>query len=256
MGHFTAVFMLARQIQKCSQEILFNARMNEDLQSQLDWLAGLDFKPFVASFRKDEDRLAFWINLYNGLTVHYLRNKPELLQDSSSRRAHFNDKKIRIAGKDLSLNIIEHGILRRSKVWWSLGYLPDPFSSRTVKELRVEKLDPRLHFALNCGGKSCPPIRHYEPEKIHDQLELASASFIESESSIAEDGGTVHISRLFQWYQGDFGGLQGIRSWIAAYLPVPQGKWKIKYQAYDWTLGLPDVPPKEDTGSQGLSSNG
>jgi len=255
MGHFTAVFMLARQIQKCSQEILFKARMGEDLQDQLDWLAQLEFKPFVASFRRDEERLAFWINLYNGLTVHHLRNKPETLSKSTSRRLHFNEKKICIAGKDLSFNMIEHGILRRSKVWWSLGYLGDPFSSRTVKALQVDRLDPRLHFALNCGGLSCPPIRHYDPEGIHEQLDLAASAFIEGGSEVSVEGDVVHISRLFQWYQGDFGGPEGIRSWIASYMPVPSGKWKIRYQAYDWTLGLPEVPPREDTGSQGMSSN-
>ena len=80
----------------------------------------------------------------------------------------------------MSLDDIEHGILRRSKIKWSEGYFNKLFPSKFEKENRVNKVDYRIHFALNCGARSCPPIAFYDPEKLDKQLDVATMIYLKS----------------------------------------------------------------------------
>ena len=74
-------------------------------------------------------------------------------------------------------------------------------------EFTIIPLDPRIHFALVCGARSCPPIGFYEAEQIDFQLQLAAESFINSSQvKILPQEGTVLISKIFKWYKSDFGG--------------------------------------------------
>ena len=62
----------------------------------------------------------------------------------------------------------------------------------------------RIHFALNCGARSCPPIRVYDAAKLDRQLDTAAKSFVSQEAEVAE-GGVAKVSKIFMWYKGDFG---------------------------------------------------
>ena len=81
----------------------------------------------------------------------YLSKNPELYL---KRNPLFGKKIIDIAGKRISLDEIEHGLLRHSKVKWGLGYINNIFPSHFEKMNRVSKVDYRIHFALNCGAGS------------------------------------------------------------------------------------------------------
>ncbi|MFZ8458418.1 DUF547 domain-containing protein, partial [Staphylococcus aureus] len=77
-----------------------------------------------------------------------------------------------------SYDDIEHGILRKSSIKWSLGYAKKWFPSTKEKLLRVNKVDYRIHFALNCGAKSCPPIAFYDDAKLDAQLDIATKAYL------------------------------------------------------------------------------
>jgi hypothetical protein len=77
-----------------------------------------------------------------------------LITRLSNKKSFFTVKQINVANKQLSLDEIEHGILRRSKIKWSLGYLNKLFPSAFEKHQRADKADYRIHFALNCGAKA------------------------------------------------------------------------------------------------------
>ncbi|MEF8801285.1 MAG: DUF547 domain-containing protein [Halolamina sp.] len=176
---------------------------------------------------------AFWLNTYNAYAQYHLERKPELYD---SRRRFFGGKRLRIAGKQLSLDDVEHGILRASASKYGLGYLPRPFPSAFERSHRLPTVDPRIHFALNCGAESCPPILAYSAESVDEELEWATEGFLESNAS-RDDEGVVWLSRLFLYYRGDFGGRSGIYDFLERYAVVHPGERPtVRYQEYDWTL--------------------
>ena len=84
-----------------------------------------------------------------------------------------------IGGLSYSLNDMENGILRNNRRSMGTLYMR-PFSSDDPRlELAIEPVDPRIHFALNCGAKSCPPIKTFSALEIDDQLDLATKAFLE-----------------------------------------------------------------------------
>lgn len=174
----------------------------------------------------------FWINIYNSF-FQILRKYQDLRQPKI-----YTEKQISIAGHQISLDDVEHGILRRFRYKYSLGYLPNPFICSHIKKWAVTSVDFRIHFALNCGAKSCPPIAFYSVDQLEEQLELASLSFIKGETHVDEQKKKIHISRLFLWFLNDFGGKRGSRKIISKYLARDFSRYKIAYNNYSWEESL------------------
>ncbi len=221
---------------RLSQNFLYAAKTGDGTQTYIDSIAHLDESQLQAQLGNDQKRLAFWLNLYNGFTQVILKKDPDQYQ---SRNAFFSANLIDVAGHRLSLDGIEHGILRHSKIKWSEGYLGKPFPPAFEKKMRVEKLDWRIHFALNCGAKSCPPIAFYEPEHIDQQLTTATRSYLKGECSYDEAANTVSVPALMGWFRGDFGGKKNIIIILKANKIIPQSSApKLKFKPYDWNLYL------------------
>lgn len=195
-------------------------------------LEAITYDELQASLDTDEQKKAFWVNIYNAffqlLRTEWHLTPPEV----------FRKRVIRIAGRAFSLDDIEHGILRRYRLKWGLGYLSNPFVREILKNLAVKKMDFRIHFALNCGARSCPPIAFYTSDKINQQLDLATQSFLEAETSVFSEKKEIHITRLFQWYIGDFGGRAGIRRLLEDKLQLKTKGFRLVYKNYDWTEAL------------------
>lgn len=183
----------------------------------------------------DDQRLAFWINLYNAYIQVILTKEPGLYKD---RNAFFKKKQINIGGKMFSFSDIEHGILRRSQNEYFLGYILKFFPSKPEKMFRVDKVDWRIHFALNCGAKSCPPIRVYYVDEVRDQLELAARTFLSQYTKYDPIKKSAKVTALFTWFQGDFGGYESIKKILVRYKLIPDTKTELVTETYDWTLKL------------------
>jgi hypothetical protein len=220
-----------------SHDLLLAVRRGAPTAELRRQLAALPAEDLAAALGTDAERLAFWINLYNAFSQLLLTEHRAEFERNRTR--FFGAKRIDVAGYRVSLNEIEHGVLRRAKIWWSLGYLPRPFPGEFVRRYRVDRLDARIHFALNCGAASCPPIAAYDSERIDAQLALATASFLESETRYDAATHTAHVSRLLLWYLGDFGGTPGIRRLLEHHERVPVGtRPRIRFGPYDWSLAL------------------
>ena len=193
----------------------------------------------LAEDLKEEDaRKTFWINCYNAFVHILIKEKSPDFSSQGARTEFFGAKNIVIAGEPLSLNDIEHGMLRHSKVWWSLGHLNKISSNPFEKEFRV-KLDYRIHFALNCGASSCPAIRFYEAERINEQLDVAMKSFLSQDVKFDESNRTATVSQIFSWYRGDFGGKKGIVKLLYRNQLIPTDKnITLKFSEYDWSIVL------------------
>ncbi len=219
-------------IVKLSEQLLFQVRMQEPATAPVEQLAALSFGTLRLALDTDERKKAFWINVYNSF-FQLLRSEKKV-----SKPEIFRKKLIVIAGTAFSLDDIEHGILRRNRLKWASGYLPNPFASIVLKQLAVSKLDFRIHFALNCGARSCPPIAFYSPDKIEWQLETAMLAFLEAETEVFNEKNEIQITPLFQWYLGDFGGMRGVRRLLHEKLGLDTTGKRLILNKYDWTEHL------------------
>jgi len=192
------------------------------IQQHLTDLATID----LSQFQTDAAKIAFWVNVYNGLTNYWVIEKGIKKSMKEKPFLVFFDK-VTIGGHRFSLDDIEHGILRRNRR--SLYKFCPQFSKRDPRQvLMVERLDYRIHFALNCGAKSCPAIAFYDKEQLEQQLQIAEESFIEQEFLVDEAQNTLACSRIFWLYKKDFNQI---------YINDPRYKnYKISYLKYDFSL--------------------
>lgn len=197
-----------------------------DAAAALERLSEADLS---AGLPDDDARLAFWIDVYNASA------QQQSLDEVASARGRlrlFRRPAVKVADEALSLDAIEHGILRRSRWKFGLGYLGNPIPSRFERRHRVEHIDARLHFALNCGAMSCPPIGAYEAAAIQEQLDQATRAFLARH--VTDEGPVVRLPTVMLWFIGDFGGRGGLRRFLARY-GIETLDRRIRFHRYDWT---------------------
>ncbi len=219
-----------------SQNLLRAMRDGKDAETYVQQIAEINPAKFKAQIDNDEKKLAFWINTYNGLIQYHLTKKPELYND---RGDFFSDDLLVVAGQQTSFDNLEHGILRRGTSKLSKGYFKNPFRDDWYKQYHVDKIDWRIHFALNCGAADCPPIRIYDAESIYDQLNASSRQYLKAQVEYDKEEKEIYVPALMNWFSGDFGGSDGVRNILEknGYLE-PGSDYDIEYKSYDWTLKL------------------
>lgn len=186
--------------------------------------------------------MTFWINLYNALIIDAVISF-DIQGSMMSRPGIFRQAAYNVGGMRFSADEIEHGILRRNRPNPVVRLRPfaegDPRLS-----LMVEHLDPRIHFSLVCGARSCPPIAYYDHEHLDRQLDQAAAAFINGDGvHYLPETNTLQLSRIFQWYLADFGGLPAALALIQRHMlnnevrsVLESGDFRIRYMQYDWSV--------------------
>lgn len=219
---------------KHAQQLLYAVRTDAPIDSIVNLIAKYDYQSVEAMLDDDSKRKAFWLNIYNAFTQILLSTDEAAY---THRNKFFSQKKIIVAGQKMSLDLIEHGLLRKSKIKISLGYLNKPFVSGLEKKWSIDSLDARIHFALNCGATSCPPIAFYNELEIDTQLEAATINFLKHDAVYDSIKNTVTISKIFSWFRGDFGGKKGTIQFLKTYniLP-PDAMPQLIYKKYDWII--------------------
>lgn len=219
-----------------SQQLLLGAKTHESTESLEEVIQNSSGKTLMQQLKDDNHKKAFWINIYNAYTQIILSKNPGKYKN---RNSFFSARQINIAGNQLSLDDIEHGLLRHSKIKWSLGYLNKWFPTTFEKEQRVDIVDYRIHFTLNCGAKSCPPIAFYKPEQLDKQLDMATKAYLQSEAEYNESKNTVELPAVMGWFRGDFGGKKKMVGLLHRLQIVPEEKRPvIKFKGYSWNLLL------------------
>lgn len=170
------------------------------------------------------EQFAFWANLYNAVTIDVvLDNWPvRSIRDirSGLRPGPWRRKLVTVGGVELTLDDMEHNILRRG---WS---------------------DPRVHYAVNCASISCPnlPLRALRGATLGPTLDDAARVFVNTPRAVRFDGDVLVVSSLYKWYAADFGGSDsGIIAHLARHAAEPlksrlQAASRIGRDAYDWSI--------------------
>jgi hypothetical protein len=212
------------------------------------------------SFSTRQEKIAFWINLYNALVldaVIYFGVQRSVTEGRLGVLAFFRRAAYNVGGYRVSADDIEHGILRSNK---GHPYLPGAHFSQDdqCQKWAISPLDVRIHFALNCASRSCPPIQAYAAEQLDSQLNLAASNFVYNHVQINADQKIMTTSAIFRWYQGDFGGRKGVLKFIANHLPQGERReWlldnqrnvRLRYEPYDWGLNVFDHTTSNAVGS-------
>ena len=221
-------------IQK-AEDFLRDIRDKKELDHYLKTFEHAKLDNIFYQVETDNQKLAFWINLYNAYIQVILTKNPGMYND---RRNFFNEKQINIGGHLFSFADIEHGILRHSQHPFFLGYFTRPFPDKIEKKLRVSKRNYKIHFALNCGAKSCPPVAIFDVDKIEEQLFKSTEKYLNETTKYVPSENTVYVTSLFSWFRGDFGGINGIKQILTIFKHIDTNNLKVKTTTYDWTLKL------------------
>ena len=160
-----------------------------------------------------EEQLAYWINAYNAFTVKLILDNPSVksIKDLHGGKP-WDVKWIKIGTKTYSLNGIENDIIR------------------------PQFKEPRIHFAVNCAAKSCPPLlnKAWTAQNLNTNLEQQAKLFINNTKFNQITANEVKVSRIFEWYSSDFGNLI---DYLNKYSSVKiNAKAKVTFIDYNWAL--------------------
>jgi len=148
--------------------------------------------------------LAFGINVYN-LMVKYAFIKVGIPITSVERSSFFGKVSFDIGGDVMSFSDLENGVLRGNK---RAPYaLSVPFSKDDPRRrLALDKMDNRIHFGLNCGAKSCPPVKKFSADAIEEELRIVAQAFCEQDDNVGinEEKYELSLNTILNWYRSDF----------------------------------------------------
>ncbi len=158
------------------------------------------------------DALAFYINLYNLATINLIATNYPLksIKDLYNGKP-WDENFIQLGNKKVSLNHIENEIVR------------------------PKYKDARIHFALNCGATSCPPLLNvpFEGKTLDSQLNAQTKGFINNDKANTITATKIAISKIFDWYKVDFG---DVKTFLLKYTSKPVGNQTISFTDYNWAL--------------------
>ncbi|XP_064635084.1 uncharacterized protein LOC135492501 [Lineus longissimus] len=208
-------------------------------------LKTIDLEPLSVDERK-----VLFLNVYNVLTIHGLVDLDEIPTSVLNIQQFWKSTAYDIGGYVFTLDDIEHGILRANRGHPASTH---PQFGNTDPRLKfaLKEVDPRIHFALVCGAKSCPAINVYSEKNLDRALEAAAKNFCHQEVTCHIKFNEIGLSKIFQWYREDFGktDVDAIR-WAMSYVCEDvqygislllekleeEGKVEIKYRDYNWRL--------------------
>ncbi|MCG3729893.1 DUF547 domain-containing protein [Vibrio cincinnatiensis] len=218
ISHHSWQIMLDNYLIQHDQQTLFAyAQVSQDdqetLQNYLNQLSQFDPRRL-----NKREQYAYWINLYNALTVKIiLENYPLTSITKLGGWFQFGPwdlPLITIQGQDLTLNDIEHRILR--PIWQ----------------------DPKIHYVLNCASLGCPNLQAkvFTAKNIDSQLEEAAQAFINSTKGAQFKESSLILSTIYKWYADDFGNKAQLLQHLSRYRPeLSHYTGRIRYE-YNWSL--------------------
>jgi len=174
-----------------------------------------------------EELLALLINAYNAFTLDWVVENLPLVSIRETSEP-WTGERHRLGGSTVSLDFIEHSLLR----------VPELFD------------EPRIHFAVNCASRGCPPLsaKAFVGGRIREQLAGATTRALAREDQLRVEGDRVRVTRLLDWFASDFERDGGTRAgFLARYAPPParalleaQGDRVLSFLEYDWSLNGTD----------------
>jgi hypothetical protein len=221
-----------------SQNLISNILEKKEYVHLIGELYYMKYSDLVNLLDEDNKKKAFWINIYNSFARIKLANEKE--KKLFPKLIFFEKKDIEISNLKLSLDDIEHKILRKSQMKYFKGYYSRfIFLDKWEKDLRLYYRDPRINFALNFCSKGCPIVKPYGLD-IETTLNHSTRNFLYSESDFNKITNMMDTSKIFDWYNGDFQGRLGVIKLHKEYSIIPyhldEKYIKIDFKEFNWEL--------------------
>jgi Protein of unknown function, DUF547 len=164
----------------------------------------------------ENEKKAFYVNAYNLIVIYWVTEYYPL-KSPLDKSGFFDKVKHKVAGEELSLNALE------------------------IKKLLLPYKDGRFHFVLACAAKSCPPLASFaiQPDKLEQQLDERTTLALNNNEwlRVENTDKKVALSKIFDWYKGDFTQKGSAIDWINQYRKVKiPTDFKIEYYEYNWAL--------------------
>ncbi|MEM7124244.1 MAG: DUF547 domain-containing protein [Pseudomonadota bacterium] len=213
----------------------------DSLRRYIDDMAAVDVTAYVRA-----EQMAYWVNLYNALTVDVILSEYPVssirdINDGLFSFGPWGRDVITVEGRTLTLDDIEHGILR--PIW----------------------RDPRIHYVVNCASIGCPNLAKaaYWGNGIDSRLTQAAYSYVnDPRGAEVSTSGRLVVSSLYLWFEEDFGGSEsGVIDHLTTYATnllrtSLSGVSDIHDDRYDWSLNDATGMPAQDPGYKGSGSKG
>ncbi len=169
------------------------------------------------------EQLAYWINVYNAFTVKLIVDfyPTKSIRDLGPRikipliKDVWHYKFFKIAGVEMSLDEVEHSILRK------------------------EFEEPRIHFAINCASVSCPPLLNeaFVVANLENQLTRMATTFINDPTRNKISSQSAQLSPIFSWFKGDFTKKGTLIEFLNRYAKVKLSpNARVTFMEYNWNL--------------------
>jgi len=192
--------------------------IKENARARLDAYVTALAQVRLTSMSRNE-RLAFYLNAYNALVIKAVVDRWPEIESVIKIKGFFDRFRYRVAGRELTLNQLENEVIRPTFA------------------------DPRIHFALVCAARSCPPLRAraFRARGLGRVLDRLARGFVNSWRGVRKRGERFRVSKLFKWYAQDFVREAGS---VGAYLARYHRKWAgelgeakdLGFLGYSWTL--------------------
>ncbi|MFC4723325.1 DUF547 domain-containing protein [Geojedonia litorea] len=160
-----------------------------------------------------QEQLAYFINVYNANTIKLIIDHYPTKSIKNIKNPWLKNR-IKIGDKDFSLSGIENGILRKMN-------------------------EPRIHFAINCASVSCPKLLNtaFTASNVESLMEEATKAFIQNSNNNKISKNRIELSKIFQWYKGDFKDNGSLIDYVNQYSSIKiNPDAKVDYLEYDWNL--------------------
>jgi hypothetical protein len=211
--------VLAERIHEGRVDYAGLKKHRDALDKWLGYAAAVPEKEFDAWGR--DERLAFLINVYNATTLrlivdHYPIASIRKIGPFWDPKAPWHQPVVSLFGRKMTLDDLEQGVIR------------------------PKYKEPRVHFALVCAAKGCPPLRSeaYEGVRLSAQLDDQGRVFLsqKAKNDASPNGKIAYLSPIFKWYMADFGGTKAsLLAFVKKWLPV-EDNWTVDWTEYDWSL--------------------
>ncbi len=210
-----------------------------ELRAFCQWLAEHGPSATPGEFRTQDERLAYWLNAYNATVLRAIAESPESMRnvlEAMPNSGFFRARTHRVDGRALTLDAIEN------------------------REIRERFHDARVHAALNCGARSCPPLaaQAFRPRTVSAQLDQRATAWVGRDAVTLDAGARVlRVSALFQWFASDFAapvrarpvdGVSSAMRFVLAFSSRPRREaivnacgptlalCRVEHLPYDWSL--------------------
>lgn len=202
-----------------------------ELQAIHGWLGEHGPTRTPRAYASSNARKAYWLNAYNATVLRGVAEAPATMRNVLTYLpdgGFFRARRWRIDGREMTLDSVEN------------------------REVRPVFRDARVHVALNCAARSCPPLRAgaYTAAGIDAQLAAQARSYVNAAGNVEIDAAahTVRVTQIFEWFREDFAGAGGTVEWLRAFAGTPlraplnaacgagAGACAVTYRPYDWAL--------------------